>query len=191
MRKSLKVSRPARTANVLVVDYEGIDQQLVRDVPNILLAARFIAQRHDIQKTEARSEVRFLKQQLDTLTQQLSRSQDTLQAFREKERVVNLPAEGEAKVKELTDLQGERASLDAEKSALAALLTEIRTAAATQQPGQPSPYRRMLAFPTLFKNEGTNESLRSLTALEDERAALLARRTPAGPGCSGARLTHS
>lgn len=180
LQKALKVSRPDRTANVLVVRYEAADSTLVRDVPNVL-ADRFIAQRRDIQKTEARSEVQFLRRQLDTLTQQLARSQDTLQAFREQARIVDLPSEAKAQVGQLADLEGQRASVNAERGALASLLADIRAAAAVQKPGEPSPYRRMLAFPTLFQNRSTNAALQSLTTLEDDRAALLARRTPKDP----------
>lgn len=180
VRRSLNVSRPERTANVLVVDYEGIDPRLVREVPNVL-AKRFIAQRQEVQKIEARSEVRFLRQQLDTLTRQLSLSQDTLQAFREQARVVDLPEEAKAQVGQLADLEGQRASVNAEREALATLLSEIKADAATQAPGQPSPYRRLMAFPTLFKNIGTNAALASLSTLEDERANLLARRTHQDP----------
>ena len=180
LRKRLSVSRPSRTANVVVVRHEGTDPSLVRDVPNVL-ADRFIMHRREVQTTEARSVARFLRQQLDTLSLQLTAAENTLQNFRQQAQVVNLPAEGTAQVTRLANLQGERSSINAERSALAALLTEIRAAAATQKPDDPSPYRRMLAFPTLFKNTSTNETLRALTELEDQRSALLARRTPKDP----------
>jgi capsular exopolysaccharide synthesis family protein len=180
LRKRLSVTRPSRTANVVVVRHEGTDPSLVREVPNVL-ADRFIMHRREVQTTEARSVARFLRQQLDTLSLQLTAAENTLQNFRQQAQVVNLPAEGTAQVTRLANLQGERSSINAERSALAALLTEIRAAAATQKPDDPSPYRRMLAFPTLFKNTSTNETLRALTDLEDQRSALLVRRTPKDP----------
>jgi tyrosine-protein kinase Etk/Wzc len=180
LSKQLSVSRPSRTANVVVVRHEGTDPSLVREVPNVL-ADRFIMHRREVQTTEARSVARFLRQQLDTLSLQLTESENTLQSFRQQAQIVNLPAEGTAQVTRLASLQGERSSINAERAALATLLTEIRAAAVTQKPDDPSPYRRMLAFPTLFKNISTNESLRALTELEDQRSALLARRTPKDP----------
>jgi capsular exopolysaccharide synthesis family protein len=60
-------------------------------------------------------------------------------------------------------------------------MSDVRATAAKQGPDDPSPYRRMLAFPTLFKSSTTNETLRALTELEDQRAALLIRRTPKDP----------
>lgn len=180
LRNSLSVSRPSRTANVVVVRHEGTDPSLVREVPNVL-ADRFIMHRREVQTTEARSVARFLRQQLDTLSLQLTAAENTLQTFRQQAQIVNLPAEGTAQVTQLVSLQGERSSINAERTALAALLTEIRASAAKQKPEDPSPYRRMLAFPTLFKNIGTNETLRALTDLEDQRSALLVRRTPKDP----------
>ena len=180
LRKRLTVSRPSRTANVVVVRHEGTDPSLVREVPNVL-ADRFITHRREVQTTEARSVARFLRQQLDTLSLQLTAAENTLQNFRQQAQVVNLPAEGTAQVTRLASLQGERSSINAERTALAALLTQIRAAAAKQRPDDPSPYRRMLAFPTLFKNTSTNETLRALTVLEDQRSALLVRRTPKDP----------
>src|SRR5205085_4207654 len=128
-----------------------------------------------------RSVARFLRQQLDTLSLQLTDAENTLQTFRQQAQVVNLPAEGTAQVTRLAALQGERSSINAERAALAALLAEVRNAAAKQGPDDPSPYRRMLAFPTLFKNSSTNETLRALTELEDQRSALMVRRTPKDP----------
>src|SRR2546423_11631063 len=180
LRKRLSVTRPSRTANVVVVRYEGTDPSLVRQVPNVL-ADRFIMHRREVQTTEARSVARFLRQQLDTLSLQLTDAENTLQSFRQQQQGANLPAEGTAPVTRLATLQGERGEINAERAAMAALMADIRNAAAKQGPDDPSPYRRMLAFPTLFKNSTTNETLRALTDIEDQRAALLVRRTPQDP----------
>jgi len=180
LQRALTVSRPSRTANVVVVRYESPDQGLVREVPNVL-AGRFISHRQEVQKTEARSVAQFLRQQLDTLSDQLVESEKTLQSFRESAHIVNLPAEGTAQVSRLANLQADRSSIDAERVALAALLTEVRSAAARTGPDDPSPYRRMLAFPTLFKNPATNETLRALIDLEGQRSELLVRRTRSDP----------
>ena len=45
--------------------------------------------------------------------------------------------------------------------------------AAAQTPGQPSPYRRLAAFPSLMRTQTTSELLSSLTRLENERGALM------------------
>ncbi len=180
LKKALTISRPSRTANLIVARFEGTDAGIVKDVPNVL-ANRFMVHRREVQKTESRSVARFLRQQLDTISQQLTESENTLKQFREGAHVVNLPAEGTAQVSRLASLQAERSSLNAERLALSELLTDVRATAAKQKPDEPSAYRRLLSFPTLFKNTTTNETLRALTDLEGQRAALLVRRTPQDP----------
>jgi tyrosine-protein kinase Etk/Wzc len=180
LRKALTVSRPTRDANVVVVRYESRDDVLVYRVPNAI-ARTFIDARQSIQKTEARSIVEFLRGQIDAITVQLAAAEDTLRAFRENEQVVSLEAQATTQVSRLADLQAQRNQLDAERAALSALLEEVEAAAAVASPTMPSPYRRLVAFPTLFRNQATSELLRSLTTLENERAQLLNRRTEAHP----------
>jgi len=178
--QDLSVGRPQRDANVVVVSYEGADPELVRDVPNVL-AKQFIVSRNAVKKTEARSTVQFLRQQIDTLAFQLGQSEDLLQRFRQTEQVVSLPDEASSQVQRLATLQAERASIDAERSALSALLTEVRQAAAVAKVEDPSPYRRLLGFPTLLRNSAISELLGSLSTMENERTALLIRRTAQDP----------
>ena len=58
LSEAVTVARPNREASVVVVRYEASDTQLVHQVANAL-ALMFITQRRDIQKTGARSTVRF------------------------------------------------------------------------------------------------------------------------------------
>src|SRR5881398_1797351 len=91
----------------------------------------------EIQKTESHSVARFLREQLDTISQQLAQSENVLKNFREGAQVVNLPAEGQAQVTRLVDLQGQRSALDAERIALSQLLSEIQATAAKSDPNDP------------------------------------------------------
>ncbi|HEX6911882.1 MAG TPA: Wzz/FepE/Etk N-terminal domain-containing protein, partial [Longimicrobium sp.] len=59
----LEVQRTSRDAGVVRVRYRAADAGLARDVPNEI-AARFVALRSDLQKTEARSTAAFLRRQL-------------------------------------------------------------------------------------------------------------------------------
>jgi tyrosine-protein kinase Etk/Wzc len=176
---AMKVARPSREANVAMLRYRGSDPDLVAEVPNFM-ARQFIAERQEIKKLKARSTVRFLHEQLDTLARQLAVSEEQLRAFREKAKVVSLPDEAKGQVERLTKLQQERATLEAERSALAQLLDRT-TRAAAANPAAPSPLRRLAAFPTLINNSTVAALLKSLTDLENQRAALLERRTPNDP----------
>lgn len=176
----LAVSRPARDANVVVVRFQGPDPEIVRDVPNVL-AQNFILRRNTVKTTESRSTIRFLRQQIDTLSRQLAESEESLRAFREGAQVVSLPEEASSQVKRLATVQAERSAIDAERSALSALLREVTAAAAVARVEDPSPFRRLLAFPTLLRNPAISQLLASLNAVESERTSLLIRRTAKDP----------
>jgi polysaccharide biosynthesis transport protein len=181
VRRSLQVSRPSRDAAILQVRYRSSDPELVRAVPNVI-AQEFIDQRHDVQKTEVRSTVRFISGQLDTLHQQLSTAENALRSFRESAQAVDLSVEASAGVGRLAELQAERGGVAAERAALGQLLTEVQQRVAEGvAPHQPSPYRRLVAFPSLLRNQVATEMLRSLAAAEDQRTQLLSRRSREDP----------
>lgn len=179
LREMLSVRRPNPDANVTTVRYESPDRRLVAGVTNAL-AVRFIERRQEVRKTEARSTVTFLQSQIDTLSAQLRAGEDTLREFRESEQVVNLETQASSQVDQLAQIQGERNSLEAERSSLAELLEEARRAPPASL-RQPSPFRGLMAFPSLLRSPATSELLQSVSDLENRRAELLQRRTPEDP----------
>jgi polysaccharide biosynthesis transport protein len=178
-RRTLTVTRPNRDADIVVVRYEGPDPALVLDVPNTVATA-FMAGRGENRGAEARSTVRFLYEQIDTLTVQLTAAEERLRQFRERERFVSPIAEAEAQVMRLVEVQAQRDMVEAERAAMAELLREV-AAAPLAQGLEASPTRRLMAFPTMLRNPATTELLRSLTEVENERSALLRQRTPEDP----------
>lgn len=181
MAGALDVDRPSREANILRLTYQSTDPVLARDVPNVL-AARFVALRQEMHTTEARSTAKFLREQLDTLSAQLTTSERTLQAFQESSSVVDLETEGRTELTQAAQFQAERSAMATEHDALAALLRGADADAAfAQAPGAPSPYRRLAAFPSLMKSQTASELLASLTRLENERGALMVRRRATDP----------
>ncbi len=174
------VVQAAREAGVVLISYRNSDPQRAAGVPNVI-AKQYLARRQDAQKSEARSTVRFLRGQLDTLSIQLKAAEDELRRFREQERVVNPAVEAHGQVSRLIALQSERTTLEAERSALADVLGESRSRAASDTTRAASSYRRLMAFPTLLRDRAATELLASLTAVEAERSALLTRRTERDP----------
>ena len=75
LQESVAVSRPNREASIITVRYASADTQLVHQVPNAL-ARRFIARGQEVRKTEARSTVSFLLEQIDTLSGQLAQAEE-------------------------------------------------------------------------------------------------------------------
>ncbi|HEU0300183.1 MAG TPA: polysaccharide biosynthesis tyrosine autokinase, partial [Longimicrobium sp.] len=180
LMSGLEVDRPSREANILRLTYQSTDPVLARDVPNVL-ADRFVALRQEMHTTEARSTARFLREQLDTLSKQLASSEQALQQFQQASSVVDLETEGRTELTQAAQFQAERSALATEHDALATLVRAADQEAAAQAADQPSPYRRLAAFPTLMRTQTTSELLSSLTRLENERGALMVRRRTGDP----------
>ena len=172
------VSQPDRNASVVNIVHQGSDPELVRDVPNVL-AANYIAMRREVHSTEARTTASFLRGQLGTIKAQLTEAENQLQGFREQNQVVDLPVEASTQVARQAQMEADRGMLESERASLGALINQARGQA--RAPGQPSPYRQLVGYPSLLRNEAASEMLRSLTAVESQRAELLTRRKEHDP----------
>ena len=180
LRGGVSVDRPNRDVRIVEVRYRATDSALVRAIPNAL-AAHFIARRQRARHEANQTTVTFLRGQSEKLAVQLRSAENALRAFREREGVVDLPEQTRTQIGRVADLQAQRGALETERSALARLVTTARSSAATHGKGQPSPYRDMLAFPTLLRNQVASQLLASLTAAEDRRVELLSRRSSNDP----------
>ncbi|HEX7050678.1 MAG TPA: polysaccharide biosynthesis tyrosine autokinase [Longimicrobiales bacterium] len=179
-REALAVGRPDREADLVTVAYQGTDPELVRDVPNAM-ATFFIRQRRAVKRTDALGTIAFIEEQIDTLSGQLRAAEEELRRYRSQNNIVSFEFEAEAQMQRLADMQAERDLLDARRGALASLLAEVDSAFAAGDTLGQSPYRRLIAFPSLLSNFAVSELFRSMNEVENERAELLNRRTPEDP----------
>ncbi len=175
LQKEISVNRPEREADVVQLSYRGNDPVLVQAVPNAMAAA-FLSRRQNAQSAEARGTVNFLDEQLVTLQGQLGNAEESLRDFQASNHIVSLDAEADAEVKRLAGLQAQRDLLETEREAMASLMADIQSGKVKGDAGQ-SPYRKLVAFPTLLKNTATAELLSQLAELENKRAELLQGRT--------------
>lgn len=175
LRHGLNVSRAQRDANIVAVTFQSTDPVLARDVPNALAAA-FLDFRNTGIKTEARSTVEFLRDQLRLLEVQLAQAEERLRTFRETAQTVDLGTEAKSQVAELARLRADRDAKEGERSALAKLLSDAARHSGTPTADMVSPYRQLVAFPTLL-NSPAATFLASLNTLENERAAMRQTRT--------------
>lgn len=174
LREDLSATRPDREANVLQVTYRSTDRILVYSVPNT--AARiFIARRAATNRADASSTVAYIEAQVDSTRTQLKVVEDSLKRFQEKQQVVSVEAEAEAQIGRRSALETQRMQLDAEREALARLLTDVETDSVRPN------YRRLASFPTFFRNDAVASMLGSLIQADSARSALLARATPNHP----------
>ena len=174
----LSAKRAGKEADVIVLEYKDTDPGLVWKVPNVI-AERFMQRRQETQTAETRSQVKFLREQIDTLSVQLASAEDDLKEFRERARVISPSVESSSQINRLVNLESERTTLEAERSALANLLVQVERRRKQQKNGTPSAYRQLMAFPSLLRSQAASELLGSLAQVEDQRATLLTRRTEA------------
>jgi tyrosine-protein kinase Etk/Wzc len=174
---SISVTQPSREVDIVRVSYRSPDSELAWRVPQALVR-HYMAQRQELQTLELRSTIDFLRQQIATISTQLAESERKLQSYRARSDVINPQAEATSQVGRLVSMQTQLAMLEDERGAIAALLAEVDTKAVSHKAGDRSAYRRLLAFPTLLQSQAATGLLQSLTTAEDEREALLTRRTP-------------
>jgi capsular exopolysaccharide synthesis family protein len=174
---AIEVSQPSRDVNIVKVSFRSPDQELAWRVPQAV-ATHYIAQRQELQSMELRSTIEYLQNQIVTIADQLADAEQKLETYRQRNDVIDPQTEASSQVTRLVAMQTERSMLEDDRSSMLALLAEVDATAAAQKPGQPSAYRRLLAFPKLLQSEAASELLKSLTTAEDERKALLVRRTP-------------
>jgi len=177
--EALQVTRPLRDAELIDIRFRSNDPALSAAAAN-QLAEHLIASRRKDLEAKTGTAVMFLRQQLDSLRGQLQIAEDTLRRYREKAGAVDPDEQAKAGVGRLSQIQADRGTLEAERSALATLIAEIHARSALSADSS-SPYRRLIAFPTLLKNQAAAELLNSLNTVENERAALLVRRTKQDP----------
>jgi polysaccharide biosynthesis transport protein len=180
LRRDVDIGRAGLQANIIALRYESEDPERSRDVLNAWTTS-FIRRRQSIQRAEATSTAAFIQAQLDTLMPQLKVAEDRLLAYRNANRIVAPEIEASTQVNQRALLQATRNELESERSALQQAMSRVRIAAAGASPDAPSPYRDLIGFPTLLKNQAASELLRSLSALDDQRSALLMRRTNEDP----------
>ena len=175
LRATLDVRRPSRDVNTVAVSFQSTDPALARDVPNALLT-RFIEVRREINKTEARSTVRFLRQQLDTIGSQLALSEDRLVAFRGRNpSLLARSIETGRPDRDVGRLQQDRVDRQVELQSLTQVLTEVQSTARSRGPDSTSAYWRLMAFPrllpTIQPRHVDETKLRRLRAVIDEEMA--------------------
>ncbi len=185
----VSVSQTSREVSIIKLVYRSIDRDLAWKVPEVL-AARYIAHRQERQTLETRSTIDFLRQQITAISSQLVASERELKAFRERNDVIAPQIEASNQMGRLVAMQTQRGLLENERAALADLLADVDAKAVDHKPGDPSAYRRLLAFPSLLQSQAATGLLQSLSAAEDQRNALLDAPDAAGLGCPGARCPH-
>ena len=173
----LRISRPTREADLIAIRTRANDPREAAAMAN-LLAHNIIAGRQAFRRGRTDVAATFLQEQAESLRQQLGEAEDDLRAYREREHVVDAPQQSRSQVARLANLQAELAVIRAERDAFATLLAQLRDDTSGNSLGGQAPSRRLMAFPSILKNQSASVLLGELADVETRRAELLIRRVP-------------
>ncbi len=175
---ALKVTRPARDADLITVRFRASDPVLAAAVANLLAEGVIVAHR-EVQRVRTGSTVRYLRQQLDSLDTQLRTAEDNLSAYRE--RASGSRPAGTGPHPSGTAGPAAGRPRRAGGGAVGAGPVAGQSCSAAGDPDSSAQAGRLIAFPTLLRNQVAAQLLGSLVQIENERAALLLRRTSQDP----------
>lgn len=182
MQDNLKVATQEGGSRLVEVTFRHPDPVLSAAVPNTV-ARTFVRYQRRTSRSESLSTVAVLREQVASYQGQLRDAEDRLRRYREAEQIISPKDQATEQVRRLAEMQVRHDGMEVQRSALASLLAEVRTA--EQRPGAPSPYRRLATYPPFIQNEAVQNLLGTLTELENERDVLLVRRTPEHPEVQG------
>ena len=111
----INVTQPSRTGSVLEVSIQGTNNRKNVDFLN-KLAEVFLAVSLDKKNIEAVRRIQFIDDQLIGISDSLSITENKLQQFRSSNRVMDLSAQGQAIIQQVTILENERARLNLESN---------------------------------------------------------------------------
>ena len=170
----LWITQPRRDAYIVTLGYTSPDSLLARDVPNAITATLHgaAAETCALRKRGARQS--FCREQLERVDTELAPQRTRSDRFRSGQRMIDPQVETSSEVTRLVAKESERSAVEAERQALAASLAEIEASA--DEPGAPSPYRRLIGLPFLLRNQAASALLSSLITAENDRAARVRRR---------------
>ena len=173
----LTVSRPTRDADLLAIRTRANDPVEAAGMAN-LLAHNIVAGRQAFRRGRTDIAATFLQEQADSLRRQLREAEDDLRAYRERAHVVDAPEQARSQVARLASLQAELAMIRAERDAFGTLLEQLRNDTSGNSVGGQAPSRRLMAFPSLLRNQSASVLLGELAEVETRRSELLIRRVP-------------
>ena len=171
--RSVSIGRRSREADLVDVQVRGSDPLLARDIANTY-GRLYVATHQSARQLEAKQSVAFLGEQIDRVSRQLDSAERSLESYRTRAGVINLPEESSTGVSRRAELLAQRNAIDAERDALARLVQSTRGGDSSKGVDR---YSALLAFPTLLRSGAASGLQGALSAAEQKRSDLLTRRT--------------
>ena len=157
---------------VAELDYSGPDSLTAAEVPNAVIAT-YLKRRRTTDRGMNQRRLEFLLVQNDTVTRSLALAEGALRRDQERSGVFDPELAGKGNVDALLLVQEQLGAVDAERLAIAQVVSQVERGALAP--------RELGASPSMLKSPAINGLLTQIAALETERTRLLERRTPRDP----------
>lgn len=175
LQARLDVTRTRREANVIQLRYTENDPELARDVLRSTVDG-FIALRSGIYQRESGQTVDSLRGVAQRTREELAATETSLASFQRGSELVAPDAQSAAAVRRLVDAEVELETARQDLDAVDKMLARSDSA-----PEAAQAWTALVAHPRFLTNETIGSLLTRLTALEEQRTALAARRSQDNP----------
>ncbi|OOY16309.1 polysaccharide biosynthesis tyrosine autokinase [Thioclava sp. DLFJ4-1] len=117
MKANFSVSESPRGSNILQTSYQDTDRQRAEAILNAI-AASFVEQNIERNSASAENSLNFIEKQLPDARQNVSDAEQALNAYRQKQKSVDVKYETQALLERVTKIEGELSALDLKEAEL-------------------------------------------------------------------------
>ena len=173
LRRRIQIQRSDIGSRLIEIQYRNPDPAVARQFVN-RVAEDFVDFSLTWSQRDVRREETILSQEVDRIEKELLAAEAELEAFQTSELVVLPEEQATQEIGRVAEMQLIHDVAEVERSSLGAVVEELENS--SPRAGAQTPFRALASFPTFISNEGVQELVLSLLALENERATLLVRR---------------
>jgi len=178
LRGRVRVARAGRDASLISVRLESANSIAAEAMVGQLMHT-YLRSRVQNQKRTSSSSVAFIRRQMDTLSYDLRHVEDSLKRFQELTGIIAPEIQIAGGIAAAQGLNIQISAVRTEREALQRLVNERTNG--TARLGEPSPWRDILAFPSIVRNAAAASLLTNLTEADSKVAELLVRRVETDP----------
>jgi succinoglycan biosynthesis transport protein ExoP len=169
-QKRLTVSIGHRNANLIRLACRGPTATEAQKLCEAV-SQSYLQLRANLQASAVGAAARFLQEQVERTGERLVAAEDSVEAFKRRNRIVRLEEQASAEVRRFAQLEAERDQLLAERAALRDLTAAIESGQRGSQK-----YEDLASFPTFLRNQALTGLVQNLVELENRRSDLALRR---------------
>jgi uncharacterized protein involved in exopolysaccharide biosynthesis len=174
LERRLSINRQEGGSRLVEVMYDDPDRVLASQVVTRIVD-EYVTYSNRTSRTDDTTAVVRLREQVDSTSRKLARTEAALRDFEERVRLIAPQEQATAQIKRLTAISTRVDAISVERNALSRMLAIIdqRSRSGTDA----TAYRQLATFPTLITNRAIQDLLQSLVDIENKRSELGVRRT--------------